>query len=63
MSTIDNLPPLRDVIHRYELNAKKSLGQNFILDLNITAKIAKTCLLYTSPSPRDLSTSRMPSSA
>ena len=42
MSTIDNLPPLRDVIHRYELNAKKSLGQNFILDLNITAKIAKT---------------------
>ena len=42
MSTIDNLPPLRDVIRRYELNAKKSLGQNFILDLNITAKIAKT---------------------
>lgn len=42
MSTIDPLPPLRDVIKRYELNAKKSLGQNFILDLNITAKIAKT---------------------
>ena len=30
---------------------------------DITPEIAKTCLLYTSPSPRDLSTSRMPSSA
>lgn len=36
----DNLPPVSDFIERYELNAKKSLGQNFILDLNLTDKIA-----------------------
>ncbi|PYE88536.1 16S rRNA (adenine(1518)-N(6)/adenine(1519)-N(6))-dimethyltransferase RsmA [Phyllobacterium leguminum] len=40
--SIDNLPPLRDVIERHGLNAKKSLGQNFLLDLNLTAKIART---------------------
>lgn len=39
--SIDNLPPLRDVIERHELNAKKSLGQNFLLDLNLTSKIAR----------------------
>jgi 16S rRNA (adenine1518-N6/adenine1519-N6)-dimethyltransferase len=38
---IDDLPPLRDVIARHELAAKKSLGQNFLLDLNLTAKIAR----------------------
>ncbi|MEZ5842216.1 MAG: 16S rRNA (adenine(1518)-N(6)/adenine(1519)-N(6))-dimethyltransferase RsmA [Hyphomicrobiaceae bacterium] len=37
----DGLPPLRDVIRRYGLTAKKSLGQNFILDLNLTSKIAR----------------------
>ena len=41
MSTIDHLPPLRDVIATHELAAKKSLGQNFLLDLNLTAKIAR----------------------
>lgn len=41
MSQIDDLPPLRDVIHRHELSARKSLGQNFLLDLNLTAKIAR----------------------
>jgi 16S rRNA (adenine1518-N6/adenine1519-N6)-dimethyltransferase len=41
MSQIDDLPPLRDVIHTHELAAKKSLGQNFLLDLNLTAKIAR----------------------
>jgi 16S rRNA (adenine1518-N6/adenine1519-N6)-dimethyltransferase len=41
MSTIDPLPPLRDVIERHELRARKSLGQNFLLDLNLTAKIAR----------------------
>src|SRR4249920_3456996 len=35
------LPPLRDVIARHGLAAKKSLGQNFLLDLNLTAKIAR----------------------
>ncbi|GJL92211.1 16S rRNA (adenine(1518)-N(6)/adenine(1519)-N(6))-dimethyltransferase RsmA [Hyphococcus sp.] len=37
----DTLPPLRDVIERYELGAKKSLGQHFLLDLNMTRKIAR----------------------
>ncbi|MEH6739427.1 MAG: 16S rRNA (adenine(1518)-N(6)/adenine(1519)-N(6))-dimethyltransferase RsmA [Sulfitobacter sp.] len=41
MSTIDNLPPLRQVITDHELQARKSLGQNFLLDLNLTAKIAR----------------------
>jgi 16S rRNA (adenine1518-N6/adenine1519-N6)-dimethyltransferase len=38
----DGLPPLRDVIRRHGLAAKKSLGQNFLLDLNLTGKIART---------------------
>jgi len=37
----DNLPPLRDVIAAHGLAAKKSLGQNFLLDLNLTRKIAR----------------------
>ncbi|EAP76614.1 16S rRNA (adenine(1518)-N(6)/adenine(1519)-N(6))-dimethyltransferase RsmA [Roseovarius nubinhibens] len=41
MSTIDNLPPLRQVINDHDLVARKSLGQNFLLDLNLTAKIAR----------------------
>jgi len=41
MSGIDSLPPLRDVIATHELSAKKALGQNFLLDLNLTAKIAR----------------------
>ncbi|MFL1875460.1 16S rRNA (adenine(1518)-N(6)/adenine(1519)-N(6))-dimethyltransferase RsmA [Hansschlegelia beijingensis] len=41
MSPIDDLPPLREVIRRHELAAKKSLGQNFLLDLNLTARIAR----------------------
>ncbi|MBT7906027.1 MAG: 16S rRNA (adenine(1518)-N(6)/adenine(1519)-N(6))-dimethyltransferase RsmA [Marinovum sp.] len=41
MSQIDALPPLRDVIATHELKARKSLGQNFLLDLNLTAKIAR----------------------
>ena len=42
MSHIDSLPPLREVIARHDLAAKKALGQNFLLDLNITMKIART---------------------
>jgi 16S rRNA (adenine1518-N6/adenine1519-N6)-dimethyltransferase len=38
---IDNLPPLREIIAKYGLNAKKSLGQNFLLDLNLTLRIAR----------------------
>ncbi|WP_039019156.1 16S rRNA (adenine(1518)-N(6)/adenine(1519)-N(6))-dimethyltransferase RsmA [Halocynthiibacter namhaensis] len=41
MATIDNLPPLRQVIETHELAPKKSLGQNFLLDLNLTSKIAR----------------------
>ncbi len=41
MSGIDSLPPLRAVIAQHDLVAKKALGQNFILDLNLTARIAR----------------------
>jgi 16S rRNA (adenine1518-N6/adenine1519-N6)-dimethyltransferase len=41
MVAIEGLPPLRDVIRKYDLTAKKSLGQNFLLDLNLTGRIAR----------------------
>ncbi|MGR3433694.1 MAG: 16S rRNA (adenine(1518)-N(6)/adenine(1519)-N(6))-dimethyltransferase RsmA [Shimia sp.] len=41
MARIDALPPLREVIAAHDLRAKKALGQNFLLDLNLTAKIAR----------------------
>src|SRR5436305_12072178 len=41
MNAIDDLPPLREVIRQHGLSARKSLGQNFLLDLNLTAKIAR----------------------
>src|SRR5258708_29645249 len=41
MTALDDLPPLREVIRRHGLSAKKSLGQNFLLDLNLTARIAR----------------------
>lgn len=41
MSAIDSLPPLSRVIADHQLSARKSLGQNFLLDLNLTAKIAR----------------------
>lgn len=41
MGQIDDLPPLRDVIATHGLDAKKSLGQNFLLDLNLTSRIAR----------------------
>ena len=41
-NTLDGLPPLRDVIERHGLDAKKALGQNFLLDLNLTQKIARS---------------------
>lgn len=40
-ATPDGLPPLRDVIRTHDLAAKKSLGQNFLLDLNLTRRIAR----------------------
>jgi len=41
MNPIDSLPPLREVIRRHRLSAHRSLGQNFLLDLNLTARIAR----------------------
>src|SRR5579862_5408292 len=40
-ATSDPLPPLREVIAEHGLSAKKSLGQNFLLDFNLTRKIAR----------------------
>jgi 16S rRNA (adenine1518-N6/adenine1519-N6)-dimethyltransferase len=40
-SPSDGLPPLREVIARHGLAAKRSLGQNFLLDLNLTGRIAR----------------------
>ncbi|MBM7049391.1 MULTISPECIES: 16S rRNA (adenine(1518)-N(6)/adenine(1519)-N(6))-dimethyltransferase RsmA [Rhizobium] len=42
MAALDGLPPLRDVIQRHGLDARKALGQNFLLDLNLTQKVART---------------------
>jgi 16S rRNA (adenine1518-N6/adenine1519-N6)-dimethyltransferase len=39
--SVDDLPPLREVIRRHGLAARRSLGQNFLLDLNLTARIAR----------------------
>jgi 16S rRNA (adenine1518-N6/adenine1519-N6)-dimethyltransferase len=57
----DGLPPLREVIRRHGLAAKKSLGQNFLLDLNLTAKIARaagdltgTVVIEVGPGPGGL---------
>ncbi|TPN54231.1 MULTISPECIES: 16S rRNA (adenine(1518)-N(6)/adenine(1519)-N(6))-dimethyltransferase RsmA [unclassified Mesorhizobium] len=59
--SIDGLPPLRDVIERHELQAKKALGQNFLLDLNLTSKIARaagdltnTTIIEVGPGPGGL---------
>lgn len=38
---LDDLPPLREVIRQHGLTARKSLGQNFLLDLNLAARIAR----------------------
>jgi 16S rRNA (adenine1518-N6/adenine1519-N6)-dimethyltransferase len=40
-STADSLPPLREVIARHKLGARRSLGQNFLLDTNLTRRIAR----------------------
>lgn len=42
MSQIDGLPPLREVVRTHGLMAKKSLGQNFLFDLNLTSRIARS---------------------
>jgi len=42
LSAIDDLPPLRDVVRTHGIDARKSLGQNFLYDLNLTSRIART---------------------
>ncbi|WP_068089417.1 16S rRNA (adenine(1518)-N(6)/adenine(1519)-N(6))-dimethyltransferase RsmA [Polycladidibacter stylochi] len=61
MAQIDDLPPLRETIATYGLDARKSLGQNFLLDLNLTSRIARnagplenTCVLEVGPGPGGL---------
>ncbi|PCJ03160.1 MAG: 16S rRNA (adenine(1518)-N(6)/adenine(1519)-N(6))-dimethyltransferase [Alphaproteobacteria bacterium] len=44
ITAIEALPPLRDVIAQHELSAQKALGQNFLLDMNITDKIVREAL-------------------
>lgn len=41
MSAIDDLPPLREIVRDFDLAPKKSLGQNFLFDLNLTSRIAR----------------------
>jgi 16S rRNA (adenine1518-N6/adenine1519-N6)-dimethyltransferase len=41
MPSADGLPALREVIATYDLRAKKTLGQNFLFDLNLTRRIAR----------------------
>ena len=47
MARIDDLPPLRQVIASHGLSARKQLGQNFLLDLNLTARIARAAGVLT----------------
>ena len=67
---IDNLPPLREVIRAHDLRAKKSFGQNFLLDLNLTARIARAAgdlggadLLEIGPGPGGLTRGLLASGA
>jgi 16S rRNA (adenine1518-N6/adenine1519-N6)-dimethyltransferase len=61
VSTAPDLPPLREVIARHELGARKALGQHFLLDLNLTGRIAraapdldKGCVIEVGPGPGGL---------
>ena len=61
MSTPDGLPPLRDVIRGLDLTARRSLGQNFLLDFNLTRRIARagaplegTTIVEVGPGPGGL---------
>jgi 16S rRNA (adenine1518-N6/adenine1519-N6)-dimethyltransferase len=61
MSPVDDLPPLREVIARHGLRASRALGQNFILDLNLTTRIARAagdlaglCVIEVGPGPGGL---------
>ncbi|MEM8631151.1 MAG: 16S rRNA (adenine(1518)-N(6)/adenine(1519)-N(6))-dimethyltransferase RsmA [Pseudomonadota bacterium] len=67
---IDDLPPLREVIAQHGLSARKALGQNFLMDLNLTAKIARAAgdlsqcdLLEVGPGPGGLTRALLASGA
>ena len=64
MAAYDSLPPLRDVIRTHGLSARKRLGQNFLLDLNLTDRIARAagplsdvCVVEVGPGPGGLTRS------
>ncbi len=64
MAGYDTLPPLREVISRHGLSARKRLGQNFLLDLNLTDRIARAggplddmCVIEVGPGPGGLTRS------
>ena len=65
----DARTPPHEIEHRANIHAAKSFSPDLILSVNSVGTMIEDlppgmiCLLYTSPSPRDLSTSRMPSSA
>ncbi len=67
-SPLNTLPPLRDVLQRHDLFAKKSLGQHFLLDLNLTDKIARLAaphptVLEVGPGPGGLTRSLLQAGA
>ncbi|PHS77607.1 MAG: 16S rRNA (adenine(1518)-N(6)/adenine(1519)-N(6))-dimethyltransferase [Robiginitomaculum sp.] len=67
-SALDSLPPLRDVLQKHDLFAKKSLGQHFLLDLNLTDKIARLAaphpvVLEVGPGPGGLTRSLLQAGA
>ena len=59
----DGVSAMRARIAHGKANAAIALGMGTRALMNRAEQQAYFCLLYTSPSPRDLSTSRMPSSA
>ncbi len=59
MSAIDDLPPLREIVRAYDLAPRKALGQNFLFDLNLTSRIARSAgpldtVLEVGPGPGGL---------
>ena len=70
LNGIDDLPPLRDVVRTYDLVARKSLGQNFLFDLNLTSRIARaagnlerTTVIEVGPGPGGLTRALLASGA